>query len=103
MKVIYNVTIKVSLEIAADWRYWMLRTHLPMLMQTGCFEDAKLFRLLEQDDSDGPTFCAQYLAKSKADYENYLENHAADMRAETLKLWGDKVVAFRSVMQQQEA
>lgn len=103
MKIVYNVTIKVNHEIAADWRLWMLKEHMPMLLKTGCFESAKLFRLLEQDDSDGPTFCAQYCSNTKADYENYLENFAADMRSETIKHWGDKIVAFRSVMQLQEA
>lgn len=100
--IVYNVTIKVDPAIAGDWRIWMLREHIPMLLETGCFTDAKMFRLLEQDDSDGPTFCAQYFSASKADYDRYLDEFAARMRAETLQKWGDKIAAFRSVMQLQE-
>lgn len=101
MKIIYNVTIKVDHSIAGDWRAWMLRDHIPMLLQTGCFDDAKFYRLLEQDDTDGPTFCAQYYCASFANYEKYINDFAAQMRQETQKLWGNKLVAFRSVMEQQ--
>lgn len=99
--IIYNVTIKVEHSIAADWRQWMLNEHIPMLMETGCFTDARLFRLLDQDDTDGPTFCAQYFCNTRAQYDSYIENFAEKMRAETQKNWGGKFVAFRSLMQMQ--
>ena len=99
--ILYNVTIKVEHSIAADWRIWMLKEHIPMLLATDCFIDAKLYRLLEQDDTDGPTFSAQYIATSKAQYDKYIDTYAQQMRAETLNKWGNKLVAFRSVMQMQ--
>lgn len=100
--IVYNVTIKVDRAIAGDWRVWMLQEHIPALLDTGCFTDAKMFRLLEQDDSDGPTFCAQYSCASRADYDRYIDTFSAQMRAETLAAWGDKIAAFRTVMQLQE-
>jgi hypothetical protein len=78
----------------------MKQEHMPMLMQTGCFVEYKFFRLLEQDDTDGPTFCAQYYCNTRADYDRYIDDFAAKMRAETLGLWGNKLVAFRSLMEQ---
>lgn len=98
--IVYNVTIKVEHSIAHDWQVWMQQAHIPMLMQTNCFVEAKLFRLLEQDDTDGPTFCVQYYAPSRAKYDEYIDKHAAQMRAESQKLWGDKFIAFRSLMEQ---
>lgn len=99
--IVYNVTIKVEHSIAHDWQVWMQQAHIPMLLQTNCFVDAKLFRLLEQDDTDGPTFCAQYYAPSRTQYDEYIDKYAAQMRAESQKLWGDKFIAFRSLMEQQ--
>jgi len=100
-KIIYNVTIKVNHNIAADWRKWMLQEHMPKLMETGCFVDASFYRLLEQDDSDGPTFCAQYFCAHRLDYERYLNEFVGDMRAETQTLWGNNLIAFRSIMEEQ--
>lgn len=101
MKILYNVTIKVDHAIAGDWRQWMLKEHLPMLLATGCFTAANLYRLLEQDDTDGPTFCAQYTCASLTDYEQYINEFASQMRQETTQKWGNKLIAFRSVMELQ--
>ncbi len=100
--IVYNVTIKVDHSIAADWRYWMIKEHIPMLMNTGCFIDAKFFRLVDQDDTDGPTFCAQYYCNSRTEYDTYIEQFAPAMREETQKRWSNQLVAFRSLMQLQE-
>lgn len=100
--IVYNVTVKVEHDIASDWRFWMLKEHIPMLLKTGCFTDAKLFRLVDQDDTDGPTFCAQYYCASRKEYDDYIDKYAAAMREESQKLWGKKFVAFRSLMQLQD-
>lgn len=96
---VYNVTIKVDHAIAGDWQFWMLREHIPMLLATNCFFDAKFFRLLDQDDTDGPTFCAQYYCHARADYDRYIDEYADQMRNETKKIWANQLVAFRSLME----
>ena len=100
--IVYNVTVKLDHSIAADWRYWMLKEHMPMLMNTGLFTESKLFRLLDQDDTEGPTFCAQYYCSSRKEYDDYIDLHAPAMREESIKKWGNKFVAFRSLMELQE-
>ncbi|MCC7377875.1 MAG: DUF4286 family protein, partial [Chitinophagaceae bacterium] len=41
----------------------------------------------------------QYHAQSKGLYNNYIENHAVQMRQKGYDKWGDKFIAFRTVMQ----
>ncbi len=38
----------------------MKQEHIPEIMATGLFHDYRFCRLLEQDDSDGPTYTIQY-------------------------------------------
>jgi Domain of unknown function (DUF4286) len=97
--IIYNVTVKVEQQIAGDWLMWLLNDHIPSVMNTKCFVDYKVLRLLEVDDSEGPTYAAQYYAESKADYNRYIEMYSAKMRQDSFKKWGDQFVAFRSVME----
>lgn len=97
--VLYNVTIKVDKDIVDEWVSWMKDEHMPELLQTGLFTDAKLFRLLEVDEEDGITYSAQYFCKNMADYDSYIDNHAADMRAKGIARYGDRFVAFRTIMQ----
>ena len=97
--IIYNVTVKVDPFIADHWLQWLLEEYAPGILQTGCFTNYKVVRLLEVDDTEGPTYAIQYHAPSKADYNRYIELHAADMRKKSFDKWGERFLAFRSVMQ----
>ena len=97
--IIYNVTIKVHQSIKDAWLKWLKEEHIPGIIQTGCFTHATILRLLEIDDTEGPTYAVQYFAESKRLYNHYIENYAAAMRQKGFDKWGDKFIAFRSVMQ----
>ncbi len=97
--IIYNVTIKVEAGIADDWMNWMMHTHIPEVMSTGCFQNYKMVRILELDDQEGPTFAIQYSAQSRADYNRYIENHASRLRMKSFEKWGERFIAFRTVME----
>jgi hypothetical protein len=97
--IIYNITVKVEQQIADAWLEWAIKEHIPDILATKCFTGYKLVRLLEVDDTEGPTFAIQYHAESKADYNRYIEIHAATMRKKSFDKWGDRFIAFRSVMQ----
>ena len=97
--IIYNVTVKVQEHIHNEWLHWLMEIHAPDVMQTECFTDYKIVRLLETDDSEGPTYAIQYNAESKSLYNRYIENHASEMRRRSFEKWGDQFIAFRSVMQ----
>src|SRR5947208_2311581 len=94
--IIYNVTVKVELQIADAWLRWIISEHIPEILQTGCFQSYTIGRLLETDDSEGPTYAIQYRAESKADYNRYIEIHASRMRKKTFDKWGEQCIAFRS-------
>lgn len=98
MSIIYNVTVKVDAAIAESWLQWMIDEHIPEILLSKCFYDYRILRLLEVDETEGPTYAIQYLAESKADYNRYIEKHAEGMRKKSFDRWGEKFIAFRSVM-----
>ena len=53
---VYNITIKVDVEIKEEWIAWQMNEHIPEIMSTNLFNDFKVFQLLDQDDEDGPTY-----------------------------------------------
>ena len=97
--IIYNVTTHVDHSIHETWLAWMKETHIPEVMQTKCFTKYQLVKLLEADETEGVTYAAQYYADSKADYNRFIELHATALRQSIIEKWGDKIVAFRSLMQ----
>ena len=96
---IYNVTVKIDWSIHDAWVPWMLNAHMPEMVKTGCFTHFQLIRLLDVDEKEGPTYAAQYFAESKPDYNRYIEIHSAAIRQKYFDKWGDRFVAFRSLMQ----
>ena len=95
---IYNVTIKVSHEIHDNWLNWLKAEHIPEVLATDCFYDATILRLLEVDDTEGPTYAVQYKAESKAAYNLYIDKYASLLRQKSFDKWGDQFIAFRTVM-----
>ncbi len=97
--IIYNVTIKVESSIAQQWKQWLLEVHIPEVMNTNCFVDHKVLRLLNVDESEGPTYVVQYVAETENDYNRYIDQFAEELRNKSKQKWQDKFIAFRTVME----
>lgn len=97
--IIYNVTVKIDPSIEREWISWMKEEHIPDVLATGKFTESRFVRLLEVDESEGPTFSIQYSANSRGDYDDYIANYSADMRKKGTDRWGNLFIAFRTVMQ----
>ncbi len=97
--IIYNITIKAHHAVAEEWVKWMKGTHMPEVLQTGLFTDSRLCRLLGHDEEDGATFVVQYFCDSMENYDNYVSRHAPALGGKMIEKFGDKVIAFRTVME----
>lgn len=69
------------------------------MVASGCFTHASLLRLLETDDSDGPTYAIQFHAESKAHVDRYTKSFSPIMMQKAFSKWGDQLLAFSSVLQ----
>jgi len=97
--IIYNVTTQVDLAIADNWLKWMRDEHIPEVTATGCFTHAVILQMIEVDTSEGLTYAVQYHADSKAQYNRYIREYAELLRKKALDKWGNKMIAFRTVLQ----
>jgi Domain of unknown function (DUF4286) len=95
----YNITYKILPVIETAWVAWLQQEHIPGVMASGQFTEYKFFRLLEQDEADGITYIVQYFASSLERYHAYIEKTAPLFRQKALDRWGDKFIAFRTVME----
>jgi len=97
--IIYNITTKVHHSIAAEWLQWVINIHVKDVMESECFSEYKIVKLLEVDEIEGPTFAVQFFAESKGLYNRYIEKFAGEMRKRSFDKWGDKFISIRTVMQ----
>lgn len=97
--IIYNVTTKVTWSIHRNWLEWMKDEYIPLMLATRVFVDYRMVRLLETDDSDGPTYAVQYVAPSLDAYHQYVSDHATNTSLEETVKWGNNFVQFSTVME----
>ena len=98
--IVYNVTVKVELIINDVWVDWMKKDHCPKILATGCFTDYRMFRVMEEDQSDGMTYAVQFYAESLSDYFTFQNEHYRSLQAEMKDLFQEKCLSFRTVLRE---
>ena len=93
----YTVTVRVPLDLADDWRSWMLAVHIPDVLATGLWEQGTLLRLLEPAEADAVMFQVRYRTTSQERYDDYRAKHAPRLQAEHTTRYGTHVTASRTV------
>jgi phosphoribosylamine-glycine ligase len=78
---------------------WMQHKHIPEMIATGKFVSAKLARVLIDEEMGGVTYSTQYITDSKETLERYYQEDAPQLRAEGQKLFGEKMLSFRTELQ----
>ncbi|TYB78523.1 DUF4286 family protein [Bizionia myxarmorum] len=97
--IIYNVTTNVDNGIHNEWLSWMKTEHIPKMLATGHFKEAKLTRVIIEEEMGGVTYSVQYRAHSREGLDSYYQNHADTLRLEVLKKFADKILAFRTELE----
>ena len=96
---VYNVTVNIDNDVAAEWLQWMQKVHIPDVLSTGCFLENRIFRVLADEDSGGKTYTVQYYFQTMEDIECYQNNYAAKLQQEHTALYKDRFVAFRTLLE----
>jgi hypothetical protein len=77
----------------------MQQTHIPEVLATGKFEEARLCRVLADEQHGGVTYAIQYLAPSRERLEQYYREDAPRLRQLGIDRFGDKFLAFRTELE----
>ena len=96
---IYNVTTGVDKKIEQEWLVWMKEVHIPDVMKTHMFLGYRMYKVLTAAEDETVSYAIQYQAKSINQVEHYLEKFAPSLREEVKKKFGDKVVSFRTLLE----
>jgi uncharacterized protein DUF4286 len=98
--IIYNVTVKVDLDIVEDWKDWMLKVHIPDVMKTGKFKEFRFLKIIEMDETEGTTYAIQYFCEKMEDYFDYVNRFSETLQKEHTDRYKNKFVAFRTIMKE---
>jgi hypothetical protein len=82
-----------------DWLSWQVDEQIPAMLKTGAFDSYQLFRLLDQDEEEGPTFVIQFFTSHPERYEQFLIEFAPALQQAGWDKWGNDFIAFRTLME----
>jgi phosphoribosylamine-glycine ligase len=97
--ILYNVTTNIHESVHDQWMIWMQYKHIPEILATGKFSSARMVRVLIEEEMGGVTYSVQYATDSKETLEKYYQEDAPAFREEGAKLFGDKMLAFRTELE----
>lgn len=96
--IIYNVTVNIEESIHNEWLIW-IKNHIPVVLATGRFSEAKLTKVLVEEEMGGVTYSIQYRAKSREHLNKYYQFDADKLKSDGLLKFGDKMLAFRTELE----
>ena len=102
MKIIYNVTVSIDHDVHDDWLIWMKTNHIPEVLNTGLFLEAKLSKILAEE-SGGLAYSIQYLCENQEKLDEYQNNHAPRLQQEHNLKYSGKFAAFRTLLRLEES
>ena len=97
--IIYNVTTNIHESVREKWMIWMQHKHIPEMLATGKFSSARMVRVLIEEEMGGTTYSIQYTTDSKETLQKYYQEDAPKLRDEAIKLFGDKMLSFRTELE----
>lgn len=96
--IIYNLTINVDQSIHEEWLTW-IKEHIPQVLATGKFTEAKLTKVLVEEEMGGTTYSVQYRAKSRETLDAYYREDAEKLKQDSLIKFADKALVFRTELE----
>ena len=91
--ILYNTTFKVDLEATNEFKLFV-STYFSENTQ-----NKEMYQLLNDDNTDGITYCLQFIFTDVAIFNTHIAVHDALFKSEISNAFGEKVLFFSSVLQ----
>lgn len=96
--IIYNITANIDQSIHDEWLTW-IKEHIPQVLATGKFMEAKLTKILVEEEMGGTSYSIQFKAISREALDDYYAQDADKLRQEGLEKFADKMLTFRTELE----
>ena len=96
--IIYNVTVNIDDSVHLEWLEW-IKEHIPQVLATGNFSEAKLTKVLVEEEMGGQTYSIQYKGHNREALKKYYLEDAERLRKDGSQKFADKMLAFRTELE----
>jgi hypothetical protein len=97
---LYNVTVGIDKDSETEWLQYIREKHIPDVLNTGMFVNAKMYKVLHDQDDGTISYSIQYFAETIDQFQQYLEVFAPVLIEEHRKKFNNKHVAFMTLLEE---
>jgi hypothetical protein len=95
--IVYNDTYIIEDSTAPAWLKYMKETHIPAVMETGCFSSFQILNVIDSPN-EGVTYCVQYNADSLEQFNNFYNDHLYTFQEMHQERFAERFVMFNTLM-----
>ncbi|HEY8513139.1 MAG TPA: DUF4286 family protein [Cyclobacteriaceae bacterium] len=97
---LYNVTVGIDKSSEREWLDYMRSTYIPDVMATGLFTQARMYRVLHDNEDDTTSYSVQYIATSIDNVQKFLEEYGPSIINAHRDRFRDRHVAFMTLLEE---
>ena len=97
---LYNVTIGIDKSSEEEWLVYMRDTYIPDVMATGMFTQARMYRVLHDNEDNTTSYSIQYLATSIEKVQRFLEEYGPRIIDAHRDRFRNRHVAFMTLLEE---
>jgi hypothetical protein len=98
--IVYNITFSVDRGIEQEWLEWVRAHYIPYYLETGCFHDSRLLKLLSVEVVDHPTYACQFFSPSVKQVELFEFQFLKPIEESLIQKFGTKCPSFSTVLKE---
>lgn len=95
--ILYRVSIVLEAGVEREWAAWMKQVHIPEVMQTGCFVECHMYRVMEAAE---PNYVMDYQCRSLEEYERYRDQFASALQKAHSDRYAGRVRGSRQLLEE---
>lgn len=91
--ILYNTTFNVDLKVATDFKTFIEDYIFDEI------QNKELYQLLNEDNSDGITYCFQLIFNNMGTFNNHIAVVDTKFKNDIVEKFGEQVLFFSSILQ----
>jgi hypothetical protein len=92
--------VGIDKDSETEWLQYIRKKHIPAVLNTGMFVNAKMYKVLHDQDDGTISYSIQYFAETIDQFQQYLEVFAPVLIEEHRKKFNNKHVAFMTLLEE---
>lgn len=97
--ILYNTTFCLDVNAVDEWRTWMSVYFLPLIRRSGYFEDYKILKLIQEDQTGTINYCCQLSANTLNDYQLFVIEYESAIGENIKSTFGERCLPFSSMLE----